>query len=195
MKSRSIQAMMISTLILTVGMLTAARMARADDKEKAAAPKSFAIGDEYQLTTPEAWATREPRSRIIDHEFAVTASKEDELEGRVTVMAAGGTADANLERWYGQFTQPDGSATKDKVKITKKQIAGKEITIVDLSGTYMDRPAPMAPGVERENYRMLAAIIPAKGSNNIYVKFYGPKQTVADNAEAFTKMIDSLRQK
>ena len=50
------------------------------------------------------------------------------------------------------------------------------MTIVDLSGTYMDRPGPMAPGVERPNYRMLAAIIETTQNGNHFIKFYGPQQ-------------------
>jgi hypothetical protein len=168
-----------------------ARRATADDKT----PKTFLLGGTYQLTAPESWLSRQPRSRIIEHEFSVPPSKGDDQEGRVTVMGAGGSLEANIDRWYQQFSQPDGSNSKERAKIEKREIAGQEVTVVDLSGTYMDRAGPMAPGIERPNYRLLGAIVQTKNNGNHFIKFYGPQRTVTDNADAFTKMLDSLRAK
>ncbi len=159
------------------------------------AAKPFTIGGAFELDAPAAWQSKQPRTRIVEHEFAVSPAKGDEQEGRVTVMGAGGGVQANLDRWYQQFTQPDGSATKDRAKVEKRQVAGQDVTVVDISGTFMDRPAPMAPGVERSHYRMLGAIIETKKNGQHYIKFYGPERTVTENAEAFTKMVDSLKQK
>ncbi len=167
------------------------RSARADDDSA----KTFTIGGTFQLQAPANWTSRQPRTRIVEHEFAVPKSDGDEQEGRVTVMGAGGGVEANIDRWIQQFSQPDGSATKDKAKIEKREIAGQKVTFVDLSGTYMDRPAPMAPGVERPHYRMLGAIVETKQNGNHFIKFYGPERTVTANADAFAKMLDSLRQK
>jgi hypothetical protein len=176
-------------------VLFAACAAGAEDQKAPQAVKPFVIGGAFQLTAPESWTSRQPQTRIVEHEFAVPAAKDDERDGRVTVMGAGGGIEANIERWYQQFSQPDGSSTKDRAKIEKREIAGQKVTTVDLSGTYMDRPGPMAPGVERPNYRMLAAIIETRNNGNHFIKFYGPQRTVTENAEEFTKMLDSLRQK
>jgi len=185
----------IATVLLAT--LAAACVAGQAGRSSAADPaaKTFTIGGAFQLQAPDTWASRQPRTRIVEHEFAVPQSEGDELEGRVTVMGAGGGVEANIDRWIQQFSQPDGSATKEKAKIEKREIAGQKVTVVDLSGTYMDRPGPMAPGVERPNYRMLGAIIETKQNGNHFIKFYGPQRTVTANAEAFTKMLDSLRQK
>jgi len=168
---------------------------QAEGADAPAAGKTFVIGGAYQLTAPATWVSREPRTRIVEHEFSVPKADGDDLDGRVTVMGAGGGVQANIERWYQQFTQPDGSNTKDRAKIEKRDIAGQTVTIVNLSGTYTDRPMPTAPGVERANYRMLAAVIETKKNGNHFVKFYGPERTVAANVEGFSKMLDSLRQK
>ncbi len=160
-----------------------------------AAAKTFTIGGAYQLAAPPSWVSREPRTRIVEHEFSVPKADGDEQDGRVTVMGAGGGVAANIDRWYQQFSQPDGASTKERAKVEKREIAGQSVTVVDLSGTYMDRPGPMAPGVERPHYRMLGAIIETKQNGNHFIKFYGPEKTVAANADAFKQMVDSLRQK
>lgn len=145
-----------------------------------------------KLTAPDKWVKKEPRSKIIAYEFAAPAAKGDSADGRFTVMAAGGSIEDNINRWIGQFSQPDGKNTKDRTKISKKTISGVEVHLVDIAGTYKDQPGPFAPGVDREKYRMLAAILVAK-EGQFFFKFYGPEQTVADHEKAFSSMIDNLK--
>ncbi|HVU85742.1 MAG TPA: hypothetical protein VHD36_00355 [Pirellulales bacterium] len=183
---------LVCLLVVATAAALMPHVGRADD---AAGAKTFVVGGAFQLTSPENWISREPRTRIVEHEFAVPKAAGDDADGRVTVMGAGGGVAANIDRWYQQFTQPDGAGTKERAKVEKKEIAGQAVTIVDISGTYMDRPGPMAPGVERPHYRMLGAIIETKHNGNHFIKFYGPEKTVAANVDAFNKLLDSLRQK
>lgn len=148
-------------------------------------------GTEFKIAgltfeAPAEFKVERPKSPIIEQEFSVPAAEGDERGGRLTVMTAGGTVAQNIERWIGQFNSPDGGAVKPKVE--KKQAGRHEVHFVDLSGTFDDKPAPFAPGVAREGYRMLGAIIPgARGA--VYFKFYGPKATMAAHEAAFRQMI------
>ncbi len=163
-------------------------------------PKIDLADGKILLTAPEGWVRKPPKVRFIDHEFAVPAAKGDTEDGRVTVMGAGGTVEANLDRWIGQFSQPDGSETKNLVPEAerKKTISGVEVHFVDLTGTYKDMPAPFAPNAAatmRKDYRMLAAVIVAPKLGNYFIKFYGPRQTVTAHAAEFRKMVDGLQVK
>lgn len=162
-------------------------------------PVTFELGEtKLKLTAPKEWEKAKPKTRIVEHEFAVKSAKGDTEPGRMTVMGAGGSVDANIERWVGQFNQPDGSKTKEKTKTEKKTIGGHEVHLVDISGTYKDSPGgPFAGGktVERPDYRMLAAIVVTPKSGNYFLKFYGPAKTVAENEKAFKTMIESLTDK
>jgi hypothetical protein len=152
-------------------------------------------GGKLELTAPATWQRKQPKTRIVEHEFAIGASKGDPADGRLTVMGAGGGVQANVERWYGQFTQPDGGSTKERAKVKKIHVGGQDVTLVDISGTFRDQPGPVAPVVERPKYRMLAAIIETKSLGDYFIKFYGPQRTVTDNEKAFLEMIDSLESK
>jgi hypothetical protein len=152
-------------------------------------------GGKLQLTAPATWVRKQPQTRIVEHEFAIPASKGDSADGRLTVMGAGGGVDANVERWYGQFTQPDGGDTAKRGKMKKIQVAGQDVHLVDISGTFRDQRGPAAPVVERPNYRMLAAIIETKSLGDYFIKLYGPEKTVAEQEQAFVKMIEGLEQK
>ncbi len=152
-------------------------------------------GGKLELTAPASWLRKQPAVRIVEHEFAVPAAEGDPADGRVTVMGAGGGVQANVDRWFGQFTQPDGGSTKERAKVEKISVGGQEVHLVDISGTFKDQRGPVAPAVQRPKYRMLAAIIPTQGRGDYFIKFYGPERTVTENEKAFLAMIKSLQQK
>lgn len=147
------------------------------------------------LTAPKDWVRKEPKSKIIEHEFAAPIADGDAIEGRITIMGAGGDVQQNIDRWAGQFTQPNGKESKDVTKVTKKTVNGIEIHVVDIGGTYQDMPGgPFAGGkpTPREGYRMLGAIMIAPKIGNYFVKFYGPEKTVTKYEADFNKMLDGL---
>jgi len=148
----------------------------------------------FSLEAPAGWKQVPPKSGIVETEFAVP-SDGDAAPGRMTVMGAGGSVQANVDRWYGQFTQADGSATKDKATTKTLKLAGCTVTLVDVAGTFKDMPGgPFAGGqaVERPDYRMLAAIVETPEKGSYFIKFTGPGATVAKHADGFRKMVEGL---
>lgn len=158
--------------------------------------RAFTIAEgAFSLEAPQAWKRVQPKSGIVETEFAIPSAGEGTPPGRMTVMGAGGSVQANVDRWYGQFTQPDGGATKDKASTKTLKLAGCTVTIVDVSGTYKDMPGgPFAGGqaVERPDYRMLAAIVETPDKGSYFLKFYGPGATVAMHADGFRKMVEGI---
>jgi len=183
-----------SIVLCVIALLVLPAAARAQ-AVAAQESRAFTIADGgFSLEAPAGWKRVAPKSGIVETEFAIPS--EGELApGRMTVMGAGGTVQANVERWYGQFTQPDGAATKDKATTKTLKIAGCTVTLVDVAGTYKDMPGgPFAGGqaVERPDYRMLAAIVETPGRGSYFLKFYGPGATVAKHADGFRKMVEGL---
>ena len=158
--------------------------------------RAFTIADGgLALEAPKGWNRVQPKSGIVETEFAIPSTEEGVAAGRMTVMGAGGTVQANVDRWYGQFSQPDGSETKDKASTKKLNIGGCAVTMVDVSGTYKDMPGgPFAGGqaVARPSYRMLAAIVEVPERGNYFLKFYGPAATVAAHADGFRGMVEGM---
>src|SRR5687768_13449833 len=99
------------TSVISLALLSCVSATAAENEE------IISLGEgKLLLKAPEKWVRREPKVRIIEHEFAVEGKKGQDV-GRVTVMGAGGTIEANIERWITQFSQPDGSRSKDKAKV------------------------------------------------------------------------------
>jgi len=104
----------------------------------------------------------------------------------------GGSVDANLDRWIGQFLQADGKPSKAAAKIAKRTLHGWPVTTVDVSGAYTGMGGPtQQPGPAMPGYRMLGAIVEGP-QGSIFIKFTGPAKTIAANQMAFDKMIASL---
>jgi hypothetical protein len=107
----------------------------------------------------------------------------------MAVARAGGTTDANIERWRGQFA----SATDDKPKRTEKTVRGLKVTIVELSGTYtaMGMMPGAAPSEPHTGWALLAAIVEAPGSPYFF-KLVGPASAVRAARPHFDGLIASI---
>ncbi len=178
---------------VAVGCMLLCAPASGHAAEGAAVPFTIA-SNTLSLEAPAGFEKVEPKSGMIETEFAVPSDGEL-AAGRMTIMGAGGSIDANVDRWCGQFTQPDGGDTKEKVTKKSLKVAGCTATIVDIPGTYLDKPGgPFAggPTITRPGYRMLAAIVETPETGNYYIKFYGPAATVERHAAGFQKMVEGM---
>jgi hypothetical protein len=102
----------------------------------------------------------------------------------------GGTVQANLERWGGQFTVNSQPAP---AKTAKKTIHGLNVTTMDVTGTYVAAGGMnMTPQAPKADSRMLAAIVEGPGGN-IFIKYTGPQKTVAANAAKFDALVNSFQ--
>jgi hypothetical protein len=101
----------------------------------------------------------------------------------------GGTVEANMTRWKGQFTvngQPAPAKTETKT------LHGLKASTLDVTGAYAGIGGPnMAPLAPKADYRMLAAIVEGPGGN-IFVKFTGPVKTVTANLAKYDALLNSI---
>lgn len=105
----------------------------------------------------------------------------------------GGSVEANIERWIGQFEAPDGGPAGKLAKRSQKTVNGIPATLLDVSGTYLFKPFPMAPqATKKPGYRMLAAIVEGKDAP-VFFKLTAPAKTAAQAEAAFHQMIESMR--
>jgi len=101
----------------------------------------------------------------------------------------GGSVQANLDRWKGQFTQGGKPAP---AQIQKRTVHGLPVTTVDASGNYSGMGGPLAdkPSVE-SGYRLLGAIFEGP-EGNVFIKFAGPAKTVNANQAKFEQLVNSF---
>jgi hypothetical protein len=161
----------------------------------AVAAWSFAA---LKFDVPAGWIVQKPASSMRVAEFTLPKAAGDAEDAALTLYyfgGQGGTVQANLDRWIGQMTQPDGRPSKDVAKTTTSQTAsGLKVTIVDLPGTYV---AEVAPGsTERHNkpgFHLRAAVIETS-EGPYFLKLTGPAKTVAKWSDSVSAFVKSIRQ-
>jgi len=147
-------------------------------------------GAGIQWTSPAGWKAEAERPMRL---ATYTLRPGGECAVYFFGAGQGGSVEANLDRWIGQFLQADGKASKAAAKIAKRTIHGWPVTTVDVSGAYTGMGGPMAKAGEpaMPGYRMLAAIVEGP-QGSVFFKFTGPAKTVDANQVAFDKMLASL---
>ncbi len=149
------------------------------------------------MTAPEDWTKVQPRfPNITPYEFSAPKGVEDkEKIARITVTPAQGSIEQNLDRWYGQFEQPDGSSSKEKAKVEKMEVGGQTVHMVELAGTFKDSmggPFQNRPPVLKKDYRLLGAIIETKSMGTYFIKMTGPTESVEKVSDGFKKMLKEM---
>jgi hypothetical protein len=144
---------------------------------------------------PAEWTEITPSSSMRKAQYALPKVAGDGEDGELAVFyfgpGQGGSVEANIERWIGQISQPDGSSSKDKAKTNKKEIGGMPVTLVDVSGTYSAGMMSNAP--PRQGYRMLAAVAETT-EGPWFFKLTGPEKTIAKWSSSFDQLISSFKQ-
>ncbi len=102
----------------------------------------------------------------------------------------GGSVEANIARWSGQFASPDGKPAA--AKVTQSTVHGLPVTRMDITGTYTATGgAAMTSQAPKAANRMLAAIVEGPGGN-LFIKFSGPAKSVAAQVAAFDGLLASF---
>lgn len=176
-------------LSISIGVVLAALMLLAT-------PLAAESASGLSWTAPGSWKAEGARP-MRAASYVIPAASGDSEGGECVVYyfgpGQGGGVEANIDRWVGQFQAPDGGSAAKLAKRGDKTVNGIAVTTLDLTGTYLFKPFPMAPNATpKPGYRMLAAIVQGNDAP-VFFKLTAPKKT-ADAAEAaFWKMIESLK--
>jgi len=152
-------------------------------------------GAGLRWTPPANWRSEAQRPMRLAT-YSIPHASADSENGECGVYyfgpGQGGSVQANLDRWIGQFFEADGKSSKSAAKVENRSVHGLKITTVDVSGAYTGMGGPMGqPGKPMPGYRLLGAIV--EGSQgSVFFKFTGPAKTVAQNQSAFSRMLDSI---
>jgi hypothetical protein len=162
-----------------------------------AAAAGLSAATALKFDVPKGWVSKTPSSPMRVAEFSLAKSGSDTEDATVTVYffgGQGGSVQANMDRWIGQMSQPDGKPSKDVAKTSTMQTAtGLKVSLVDVSGTYI---AEVTPGsserLNKPGFRQIAAVVETK-DGPYFVKVTGPAGTVAKWKESVDAFLKSLR--
>ncbi len=146
-----------------------------------------------QWKAPSQWKAQADRP-MRAATFTVPAAAGDSEPGEMAIFyfgqGQGGTVEANVQRWIGQFQNTTGPALRSTQKIN-----GFGVTIIELAGAYLFSPTPMSPEKTlKPGYKMLGAIVEAP-DGPVFFKFTAPVKTIAANESVFQTMLKSVTKK
>jgi hypothetical protein len=149
---------------------------------KAADPVEFTVGS-FTFARPDGWEWVAPTSPMRKAQLAVP-EKDGGSPAEVAFFhfgaGQGGSVQANVDRWFKQFSDGYTDAMTEQVGQTT-------ITFVKAEGTFASG-MPGGPTTPLKDYALRGAILESK-SGDVYVKMTGPKAIVKEAAPALEKMV------
>lgn len=154
---------------------------------------------ELSYTAPGEWIQHPPTSQMRKDQYLMPGPEGKDAAELVVYHfpEMGGMVQANINRWYGQIQQPDGSDTASRAKTETMQVDGIEVTTVYVTGTYLKPKNPMdmaGPKDEMTGYAMLAAIVETE-QGPWFFKATGPEETLTHWRPTFDDFVKTFEMK
>lgn len=103
----------------------------------------------------------------------------------------GGSVEANMVRWIGQFKNPDGSEAE--AKRGERSVHDIPISTVEATGKYGGGMAPPgAPAPAAIDDAMLLGAIAKGPQGSVFFKLVGPRASVEGARSAFDQLLESV---
>ena len=163
---------------------------------RGAAPEVDASGmldvGALKFKVPNAWSVQTPKSSMRQAQLkAEGEAGAAELVVFYFGPQGAGSPKENIDRWIGQFSNPDGSPVTN-ANIALVKVGQQEVTRVEVAGQYASTMAqPGQAAAPQSGQRLLAAIVET-GNGPYYFKFLGPDETVTAHAAAFDGLLQSI---
>lgn len=160
----------------------------------AAAPAGAQPGLRYDA--PAGWIAAEPASPMRIAQFQLPRVDEDPEDAECVVFyfgGAGGSVEANLDRWTGQMLQPDDSPSVDVATTTSFEVAGMPVTVLDVPGIFAGEVQPGSKmRYYKPEFRLKAAVVESP-EGPYFFKLTGPSRTVRRWEADFNALVNSVR--
>lgn len=144
------------------------------------------------FTLPEGWKSVQPSSPMRKAQLAIPG-KDGGKPVDVTFFHFGneggaGGVQANVQRWFGQFTVADGASKTEPL-----DFGGVKVTVVSTEGT-MKGGQFGGPAQDEPDFSLLGAII-EHTDGPVFIKATGPTVVVKEAREKFFAMVKGAVEK
>jgi hypothetical protein len=152
--------------------------------------------DGLTSTAPEAWKETPTTSKMRWKQFTIPRAPGDQFDGELVIFffgpGQGGDADANITRWKGMFTPPEGKKMEDVSKVDTITVGEVKATLLDVRGTYTPSQMMGPPQDPRPNHRMIGVVF-ASPQGPYFMRFVGPERTIERHKAGFDKWLRGFK--
>ncbi|MGD8869690.1 MAG: hypothetical protein PVI01_18870 [Gemmatimonadales bacterium] len=157
-----------------------------------------AASAEVAWTVPEGWVKEEPTNSMRKAQFALAAAEGDSDGAEVVITFFPGEGqvggeEANINRWYGQMTQPDGTPTSEVAEVERSTVNGMKQIRVEMTGTYSGMMMSSHGDAGKPGYKMVSTIVQSS-AGPYFVKMVGPEATVNKWEESYDAFLASFKE-
>ena len=125
-------------------------------------------------------------------EFVLPTTQEG--SGEVVVFffgpAQGGNVEANLTRWKGQFSNPDGAPVIQTV--TRDSSGASPLTFAEYIGSYRRGIGAGSADSIRTGQRLIAAIVETP-RGTLFIQMFGTAARIAAERDVFIRFVKGLK--
>ena len=152
--------------------------------------------NETKAVAPAGWKKEKPANRLRSYQFKLPGAK-DSTDAELTIYPESHpNPDKSFPRWKATFVPPEGKTIDDIAKVTKWEVKGATVTVLDVAGgtwKYKERPQdPASKEMLLDNYRVIWVIVAGK-EEATHLRLAGPAATVDKHAKAFEEWVKSLK--
>jgi hypothetical protein len=144
-------------------------------------------GEAIVWTVPGNWrSVPNPNGmRLATYRVPAAAGSSDEAE--LSIVRAGGSPEANIDRWTGQFTD---AGTE---KRTQQKVNGLAISTLEISGTFNagGMTTPEAPAAPRKGWTLAGAVVETD-EGLYFFKLTGPSASIKGARRDFDALVNSI---
>ena len=137
---------------------------------------------------PARWQLVPNTSTMRIATYRLPHAPGDTADAEMSVTRAGGSPDANAQRWIGQFAD-DGTKSS---KRTTRRIGLLDVSVVEVQGTYSGGMGK--EGASQTGWALLGAIVPV-GDTAYFFKLTGSAKSVLAARAEFDALVGSLSPK
>jgi hypothetical protein len=135
---------------------------------------------------PARWQLVPNASTMRIATYRIPRVAGDPADAELSIVKAGGTVDANVERWIGQFG-PEGQKT---AKRSTRTVGKLDVALVEIKGTYSGGMM-MKEATPTSDWALLGAVVSTPDMPHFF-KLTGPAKSVAAARAEFDAFVGSL---
>jgi hypothetical protein len=144
---------------------------------------------DYRTTVPAGWNSRAPSSSARLAEYVIPSAGAEVIV-YFFGKGQGGNVAANLARWKGQFSTPDGSAVPETISRDSSGIF--PITFAEYHGTYRRGIGAGSADSVKAGQALLAAIAETP-RGTMFIQMFGPSAGVVAQRDTFMRFVRGLK--
>ncbi len=173
-----------------IGLLIASAAVAADPK-----PVDVKFG-KLSATAPAGWKSEKVANRLRSHQFKLASPLKDFADAEVIAMPDSNPDPAkSFPRWKESFVPPEGKTADDSAKVSKFEVNGMTVHVLDITGSWKFKERPFDPSskeVLKPEYRVIWAIV-IVGDDATHLRLSGPMAVVEKFQPDFEKWIKSAK--